>query len=96
MWTARPCLPFEDPIEPSSDILEHIGDIERFATEARVSFGVQENIRLDLCLFQNRAKRSLRHIARMIWYRRVTLRPRIKPDLMASGRLPIKHEPARP
>jgi uncharacterized protein with HEPN domain len=23
-------LPFEDPIEPLSDILEHIGDIERF------------------------------------------------------------------
>jgi uncharacterized protein with HEPN domain len=23
-------LPFEDPIEPLSDILEHIGDIENF------------------------------------------------------------------
>ena len=24
MWTARPCLPFEDPVEPLSDLLEHI------------------------------------------------------------------------
>src|SRR5579872_4627417 len=30
MWTARPCLPFEDPIEPLTDILEHVGDIETF------------------------------------------------------------------
>src|SRR5258708_19819707 len=30
MWTVRLLLPFEDPVEPLSDILEHIGDIERF------------------------------------------------------------------
>ena len=29
---------FEDPIEPPGDILEHIDDIERLRTEARVSF----------------------------------------------------------
>lgn len=30
MWTVRLLLPFEDPVESLSDILEHIEEIERF------------------------------------------------------------------
>lgn len=56
--------------------------------------GVQKNVKLNLCLLQNRSKRSLRQITRMAWHCRVSASHWVEPDLMTAGGLPVEHEAA--
>jgi hypothetical protein len=44
-------------------------------------------------LFQNRAERTFRHVAGMIWDSRIAACGRVVPDLMTAGSLPINWNP---
>lgn len=58
---------------------------------AVISF-FQKRFRFDSGLFQYRAKRAFRHVARVIGYRGVTPARPVKPDLVAPSGLAVELE----
>lgn len=53
---------------------------------------VQERIRIDVGLPEDCSQRAFRQYTWVVWHGRVSVRPRIKPDLVAACGLPIERE----
>ncbi len=53
---------------------------------------LQERFGIDTRLFQNRAQRPFRHVARMIGYGGVTVQSGVEPDFMGTRGLSMKDQ----